>query len=77
MNLKNIREIFSEPNGPLSFSRVASGVVLVFAIIWVSYVVLTRYVIPDVVGLAGVLGALYGANQLGNLLNKKDNDSEK
>lgn len=64
--IKFLKGVFSEPDGTPSFSRIASGIIIACAIAWVTFIVLTKFVIPELSGLATLVGALYGANKLGN-----------
>jgi hypothetical protein len=45
-----------------SFSRVATGIIMVACITWVSTLVFTKGTLPDLGGLTLFLVALYGAN---------------
>jgi hypothetical protein len=77
---KFIRGVFSEPDGTPSFSRIASGFLVLCAIGWISYIVLTKFVVPEIGGLAALICGLYGANKIGNgiaALGKKDDDDDK
>jgi hypothetical protein len=76
----SIKEIFSEPDGKISFARVSTALLIVCAIGWITYIVAIKYVFPELGGLAALLGTLYGANQLskaiGNIGGKKDDDNK-
>lgn len=61
-----IREIFSEPNGGgLSWGRVASGVALVAAIVWVTRILILTHGLPALDGITGFVIAPYTANKVG------------
>lgn len=63
-----LRGVFSEPDGTPSFSRISSAIVIICAIAWVTFVVVTKFVIPELAGLAALVGSLYGANKIGNAI---------
>jgi hypothetical protein len=62
--------VFSEADGTPSFSRVATGIIVAFALGWVSHIVARTHVLPDFAGLALFVTVLYGANKIGNILQK-------
>lgn len=64
------RGVFSDGDQP-SFSRVASGAVVFFALGWVTHIVWRSHALPDFGGLALFIGTLYGLNVAGNAINKK------
>jgi len=57
--------VFSD-NGVPSFSRVATALILIAAVTWISYIVYFKREIPDVGGVAILIGTLYGLNVAGN-----------
>jgi hypothetical protein len=56
--------VFSEADGTPSFTRVASGMLLAFACGWVSCLVYRNNALPDLGGLALLIGTPYGLNKL-------------
>ena len=56
------RGVFSDGGIP-SFSRVASGALVLVSIVWVTIIVLRTHTLPDFVGLALFISALYGINR--------------
>ncbi len=58
-------EVFSEPDGTPSFSRVATGLIVMFSLGWVTALVRTNHSLPDFGGLVLFIGALYGVNKIG------------
>jgi hypothetical protein len=58
-------DLFCEPNGKHSFSRVATAVLIVFALIWVTRLVEHNHAFPDFTGLCFFIGTIYGLNKLG------------
>lgn len=64
--------VFSD-NGSPSFSRIATAVIVAFALGWVTHLVMHNNSLPDFAGLALFIGTLYGANvgasALGSLKN--------
>jgi hypothetical protein len=59
-----MRGVFSEADGTPSFSRVATGFTLAFALGWVTSIVWHGHALPDFAGLALFVGTLYGSNKL-------------
>jgi len=57
--------VFSDGGTP-SFSRVATALITVAAIIWISFIVYFKREIPDVGGVVLLIGTLYGLNVAGN-----------
>ena len=57
------RGVFSEPDGTPSFSRVATAVIVGFAVGWVTALVRANHQLPDFGGLVLLIGALYGVNK--------------
>jgi hypothetical protein len=58
------RGVFSEPDGAPSFSRVATAVIVAFAVGWVTALVRMNHQLPDFGGLALLIGTLYGVNKV-------------
>ena len=80
MNL--IKECFSD-GGQISYSRCASGVIVLACVSWVSYIVFRTRLIPDLQGVALFLstgvGVHYGSNKLPDILSafgKRDADKK-
>lgn len=59
------RGVFSEADGTPSFSRVATGLLLAFALGWVTALVAKHWALPDFGGLIAFVGVLYGINKAG------------
>ena len=62
-----IRSTFSEPDGTGSASRVLAGCTVASCLVWVSFIVFTKHIIPDLGGASlfvtsGFSG--YGVNRL-------------
>jgi hypothetical protein len=57
------RGVFSEMDGTPSFSRVATAVIVAFAMGWVTALVRANHQLPDFGGLVLLIGALYGVNR--------------
>lgn len=57
------RETLSEPDGPWSFARIISLIIVVFDLGWITYLVVRNGNIPDQGGIAALLAALYGINK--------------
>ncbi len=64
------RGVFSEPDGTPSFSRVATGLIVAFALGWVTSLVRTNHALPDFGGLVLFISALYGVNKIGAAVSK-------
>lgn len=63
-----LSEASSDPerSGKASFSRTATGIILICSIFWISWVVVTTNALPEAVklgALAAFLGTLYGLNR--------------
>ena len=56
--------VFSDGGSP-SFSRVATALIAIAAVIWISYIVWFKREIPDVGGVVLLIGTLYGINVAG------------
>jgi hypothetical protein len=57
------RGVFSETDGTPSFSRVATAVIVAFAMGWITALVRANHQLPDFGGLVLLIGALYGVNK--------------
>ncbi len=57
------RGVFSESDGSPSFSRIASGLSVMFSLGWVTHLVVTNHALPDLGGVALLSGTLYGVNK--------------
>lgn len=66
------RGVFSESDGSPSFSRVGSGLIVAFAMGWVTHLVWHNNSLPDFAGLALIIGTLYGLNKAAGAFGKKD-----
>jgi ABC-type uncharacterized transport system permease subunit len=62
------RGVFSEPDGTPSFSRVATAMIVGFAMGWVTALVRMNHQLPDFGGLVLLIGALYGVNRVSTVL---------
>lgn len=64
----------SEPNAP-SFGRVASGIALATALVWVTRIVWRTNMLPDFYGVGFFVAVLYGLSKtstaLSDIFNKK------
>lgn len=69
-----IKGVFEESDGSPSFSRCASGILLVCVICWITYHIVITKLWPDMTGPAVLITAPYGMNKLGGILDglKKD-----
>lgn len=69
------RGAFSDPDGTPSFARVASGVVVVAAVSWVTAVIVMQHSLPTFEGvsafLVAALASLYGTNKITSIFEKK------
>jgi ABC-type uncharacterized transport system permease subunit len=66
------RGVFSESDGTPSFSRVATAVIVAFAVGWVTALVRLNHQLPDFGGLVLLIGALYGVNKVAGAMGTKD-----
>jgi hypothetical protein len=57
-----LKSIFSETDGKGSLSRVATALIIVAAIVWVTRLVWHNHALPDFGGLTIFIGAIYGLN---------------
>ena len=62
--------LFLDDDGAPSFSRMATAVILAFSLGWVTRVVLATNQLPDMLGLAAFLTALYGSNVLASAIDR-------
>jgi hypothetical protein len=74
---KFLRELFSEPDGKGSLSRVLTVVAVSFAMGWVSAIVLRTYKLPEFGGLSLFVGTLYGINQIGGVIGRRAQEQQK
>lgn len=58
------RGVFSESDGTPSFSRVATAVIVGFAMGWITALVRVNHQLPDFGGLVLLIGTLYGVNKV-------------
>jgi hypothetical protein len=64
------RGVFSEADGSPSFSRIATAVVVAFAVGWTSELVRLNHALPDFGGMTCFVGTLYGVNKLSAALGR-------
>jgi len=55
-----LKDLFSEPEGKISWGRVGSGITLGFVLWWVTSLVGKNHVLPDLLGPSAFIGTLYG-----------------
>ena len=72
MNSGFWRGVFSEIDGTPSFSRVATAVIVAFAMGWVTALVRSNHQLPDFGGLVLFIGALYGVNKFSGAVGWKN-----
>jgi len=65
------RGVFSESDGTPSFSRVATAVIVAFAMGWITALVHANHQLPDFGGLVLLIGALYGVNKFSGALGNR------
>jgi len=65
------RWMFSESDGTPSFARVFTGLLVCFAIGWVTHLVWKTHALPDFAGLALFISVLYGANKFTTAFGKQ------
>jgi hypothetical protein len=69
--------VFSESDGTPSLSRVATAILVAFAMGWVTNIVWKTHALPDFAGLALFVGTLYGLNKSADFLTAwKGNNSQ-
>jgi hypothetical protein len=61
---------FSEPDGKGSFTRLATALLILAAIAWVTRLVWINHALPDFSGLIVFISALYGLNKASSLVDK-------
>ena len=66
-----LRGVFSESDGTPSSSRIFTGILVAFAMGWVTDLVRHNHALPDFGGLAMLLGVLYGVNKFTGALASK------
>lgn len=70
-----LRSVLSGPNGLGSTARLCTLIVVLFAHLWVSYLVVIERGIPNLTGLTfwvtTLIGALYGTNKIAAVLSTK------
>jgi len=71
MSFQFVKQIFSEADGTASFARVATGILVAFALGWVTHIVWKLSQLPDLSGLAMLIGTLYGLNKFATAIEKK------
>lgn len=64
------RGVFSESDGAPSFSRVATAVVVAFAVGWTTALVRLNHALPDFAGLSCFIGTLYGVNKISGAIGR-------
>ena len=64
------RGVFCEVDSTPSFSRVATGLIVAFALGWVTHLVCHNHALPDFGGLVLFIGALYGVNKITTAMTK-------
>ncbi len=72
MNPPFWRGVFCESDGTPSFSRVATGLIVAFALGWATHLVWRNNALPDFGGLVMFIGALYGVNKLSAAVGQRD-----
>lgn len=65
------RGVFSETDGTPSFSRVATAVIVGFAMGWITSLVRMNHQLPDFGGLVLLIGTLYGVNKFSGALGSR------
>jgi hypothetical protein len=72
--------LFSDDNGVPSFSRIASGLIILSVLAWVTFVVIRDLKVPDLSGaamfLSGSIGTLYSVNKVASAINGRDKDKD-
>ena len=70
------RAVFSEPDGTPSFSRVATGVIVGFAMGWVTALVRMNHQLPDFGGVVLLIGTLYGVNKFSGAIGSRGSGTQ-
>jgi len=65
------RGVFSDSDGTPSFSRVATAVIVGFAMGWVSALVRMNHQLPDFGGLVLLISTLYGVNKFSGAIGSR------
>jgi hypothetical protein len=68
--MKFITQCFHDANNKPSFSRLATAVLIIFALIWVTRLVWINKTLPDFSGLCFLVGTLYGLDKAGQVADK-------
>ncbi len=71
MNNNFWRGVFSESDGTPSFSRVATAVIVAFAMGWVTALVRANHQLPEFGGLVLLIGTLYGVNKVSGAIGNR------
>jgi hypothetical protein len=66
--------VFSEADGTPSFSRVATAVLVVCAVAWVTQIVKATHGLPELGGLSLFITVLYATNRATNAFGTKPPD---
>jgi len=69
-----IRQMFSASDAA-SWGRLSSAVTLLAVVGWVTYLVVTNHVLPDLAGSAVLVGTPYGISKAGETVQKLKNGS--
>ena len=64
------RGVFSESDGTPSFARIATAVVVAFAVGWTTSLVRLNHALPDFAGLSCFIGTLYGVNKISGAIGR-------
>jgi hypothetical protein len=75
--MKFLRELFSEPDGKASLSRLLTFVAVFFAMAWVTIIVRHEYKMPEFAGLSLFVGTLYGINQVSAMMGRRAAEQQK
>ena len=62
------QSVFSEPNGPGSYARVASAALLLASIAWISWIVVRTNAIPPVAEVIALMSAPYAMNRAAGII---------
>lgn len=58
-----------------SFARLASAVIVVFSVVWVSFIVWHKHELPELASLALFNTSIYGMNRASAFFGKKGTDA--
>jgi hypothetical protein len=64
-----LKSVFSEPDEKGSFTRIATALLILAALGWVTRLVWINHALPDFGGITLFVGTLYGLNKAGTLAN--------